>query len=112
MKLYRAFAFVIILVSLATGVAQAEEHVNIAIKLFQFQPKAIEIKAGTKVEWDNGDAIDHSVTAGEPGKQSPEFDSGFFKKGDRFDHVFAAKGTYDYFCRRHPSMRGKIVVTE
>lgn len=112
MKLHQASAFVVILVSLAAGLAHAEEHVNVAIKLFQFQPKTIEIKTGTIVEWENGDAIDHSVTAGEPGKQSPDFDSGFFRKGDRFEHVFTAKGTYDYFCRRHSSMRGKIVVTE
>jgi plastocyanin len=112
MKLRLILVCAAVLLSLAASKAGSQEHVNVAIKLFQFQPKAIEIKAGTTVAWDNGDAIDHSVTAGEPGKQAAEFDSGFFNKGGHFEHLFAEPGTYSYFCRRHPNMRGKIIVSK
>lgn len=91
--------------------AAAGEMANAHIKLFQFQPKEIGVKAGTTVTWENGDDIQHSVTAGMPGKKAKDFDSGFFAKGERFEHTFAEPGTFTYFCMRHPSMSGKIVVT-
>jgi plastocyanin len=99
---------------LVPGLSQgeAQEPAKIAIKLFQFQPKSIEVKKGTTVMWENGDAIDHSVTAGKPGDQSAAFDSGFFNKGGHFEHRFETEGAYVYFCRRHPNMKGEIRVTE
>ncbi len=91
------------------GLAQAGEKVDATIKLFQFQPKALEIKAGTIVEWVNGDDIEHSVTAG---KETKAFDSGFFEKNGSFSFTFTKPGTYDYFCKRHPSMKATVTVTE
>jgi plastocyanin len=37
---------------------------------------------------------------------------GFFNKGGHFEHRFETEGTYAYFCRRHPNMKGEIRVTE
>lgn len=94
------------------GNVNAMEPVEAQIKLFQFKPKAIEIKAGTMVKWENGDAIEHSVTSGMPGKPSGAFDSGFFTKGQSFEHGFTEAGTFTYFCKRHTNMTAIIVVTE
>jgi amicyanin len=105
------FMTIIALMALA-GSAAAEDKVEANIKLFQFQPKALEVKAGTTVEWLNGDDIEHSVTAGTPAKESKAFDSGFFKKNGSFAFTFTAPGTYDYFCKRHPSMKGTVKVGE
>jgi plastocyanin len=82
------------------------------IKLFQYQPKNIEVKAGTAVTWVNADDIEHSVTAGAPGKESGAFDSGFFKKGQSFTFTFtfAEPGTFSYFCKRHGSMKATVTV--
>lgn len=77
------------------------------IKLFQFQPGKLEVKVGTTVKWANGDDIEHSVTAVEGA-----FDSGFLKKDGTFEFTFDKPGTYSYFCKRHPSMKGKVTVTE
>jgi plastocyanin len=82
------------------------------IKLFQYKPKMLEVKAGTTVTWTNGDAIEHSVTAGAPGKETSAFDSGFFNKGASWSHTFSEPGTYTYFCKRHNSMKAAITVTE
>ncbi len=95
--------------ALASG-AHAQEAAM--IKLFQFQPKEISIKAGTTIIWSNGDDIEHSVTAGAPSKESGAFDSGYFKKDGTYSFTFEKAGTFDYFCKRHPSMKGKVIVTE
>lgn len=92
---------------LATPVC-AGQMAESQIKLFQFQPKEISVKAGTTIKWTNGDDIDHSVTSKEQG----QFDSGFFKKDGTYEFTFATPGTYEYFCKRHPSMKAKVVVTE
>ena len=94
------------------AVAQAAAGgADVTIKLFQFQPKALEVKVGTTVTWSNGDDIEHSVTSGAPGKPSGAFDSGFFKKGGSFAFTFATPGTYTYFCKRHNSMTATVTVT-
>lgn len=88
----------------------ADETVKIDIKLFQFKPKELEVKKGTTVTWTNDDAIEHSVTAGKPGKAAQDFDSGFFTKGGSFSHTFDATGIFTYFCKRHPNMQATVVV--
>ena len=88
----------------------ADDAARVDIKLFQFKPKELVVRPGTTVTWSNGDAIEHSVTAGEPGKPSAAFDSGFFTKGASFAHTFEASGTFSYFCRRHPNMHALVKV--
>ena len=90
--------------------AFAADPIKAGIKLFQFKPKALDVKAGATVIWTNGDAIEHSVTAGAPGKETGAFDSGFFNKDDIFEHTFKEPGTYSYFCKRHNSMMATITV--
>ncbi len=90
---------------LALAGAAAAEQVGAEIKTFRFQPKAVEVKAGTTVTWTNRDAIEHSVTAG-------TFDSGFFTQGQTFSIAFDKPGEYAYSCARHKSMRGTVRVVE
>ena len=85
--------------------------VEVSIKLFSFNPKVLEVPAGTTVVWTNGDAIEHSVTSGVPGNPSGAFDSGFFTEGQTWSHTFTEPGEYPYFCRRHESMTGMVKVT-
>lgn len=94
----------------AIGQAVADQAVDAKIQLFQFQPKDLSVPAGTTVTWRNGDDIEHSVTAGKPGKESGAFDSGFFKKDGTYNFTFKEPGTYTYFCKRHPSMTAKVTV--
>ncbi len=88
----------------------AADALGVDIKLFQFKPKEVTIAKGTTVTWTNGDAIEHSVTAGKPGKPSEAFDSGLFAKGGSFAHRFDATGSFTYFCKRHPSMQATVKV--
>ena len=93
------------------GAAQATDTAQVAIRLFRFQPSPIRVKVGSSVAWENRDAIEHSVTAGTPEKPAGAFDSGLFDQGGRFEHRFGEPGSFAYFCRRHPSMRGVVEVT-
>ena len=61
--------------------ALAAETSTVDIKLFQFKPNQLEIKKGDTVIWMNGDAIEHSVTAGKPGKPTEAFDFGLLHQG-------------------------------
>ena len=75
----------------------------VSIENSSFNPAEITIKAGDPVSFKNNDSIVHSVTF-------EEFDSGELKPGSTFLHAFNKAGTYEYHCKIHPSMEGKVIV--
>lgn len=87
----------------------AANKVMVKISNFQFEPKALTVKAGTTVEWVN-----------EAGRHTIESDTGAFKSevlsaGGRFEFKFTKPGTYAYHCGLHGAkggkdMAGKIIV--
>jgi plastocyanin len=81
-----------------------------AIRVFQFQPGALEVRAGTRVTWTNQDDITHTVTSGLPGSPDGRFDVRLDGRGTSGSATFTDPGVYPYFCTRHPSMRGEVVV--
>jgi plastocyanin len=90
-----------------------------------FEPKKIEVSAGTTVTWKNVGAIGHTVTAYED--EIPDgatyFASGGFDSQDAavegypdegniegegtYEHTFETKGTYEYYCIPH-EMNGMV----
>ena len=82
------------------------------IKLFQYMPGEITVKVGTTITWLNSDDIEHSVSSGTPEKPTKDFDSGYFVKDEKYSQTFSKAGTFEYFCKRHNSMKAKVVVTE
>jgi plastocyanin len=85
---------------------------RITVKLFQFQPARLEVKAGTTVTWVNEDDIGHTITSGAPDNKDGRFDMRLAGKGATFSFTFAQRGTYAYFCNRHNSMMGEIHVSQ
>jgi plastocyanin len=81
-----------------------------AIRVFQFQPGVLAIRAGTRVTWTNEDDITHTVTSGLPGSPDGRFDVRLIGKGTSGSARFSEPGVYPYFCTRHQSMRGEVVV--
>ena len=82
---------------------------TVEIKGFAFNPATITVTKGTTVKWTNNDNAPHTVTT----TSAPvDFDSGTKNKGDTFTQTFDTAGTYGYYCSIHPSMKGKIIVTE
>jgi amicyanin len=81
--------------------------VKVSIANFVFEPKELTVTAGTTVTWVNADDVPHTVTST---AAPPLFDSRTLRAGDTFSFEFKAAGTYDYFCKAHPYMTGKVIV--
>jgi amicyanin len=81
--------------------------VKISITDFVYDPKDLVVAAGTTVTWVNADDVPHTVTST---ASPPLFDSKTLREGATFSFAFQAAGTYDYFCKAHPYMTGRVVV--
>lgn len=71
---------------------------------YNFEPRVLKVRAGTKVRFENSSYMTHTAT-----------DEGVFNTGDiRPGHSavirLGRKGVYAYHCLIHPFMRGKIIV--
>ena len=93
----------------ATGIlsatAQPARTVEIDIAKFAYAPKEITITPGTRIIWTNRDEAPHTVTGGDKSFGSKGLDT-----DDRFEHVFAAEGDFNYICTVHPFMTGVVHV--
>lgn len=78
---------------------------EISIKNFKFNPATLTIKVGTTVVWTNNDGMPHKI-------KSDKFNSDTLNKGQTFKFTFLSVGEYDYLCSIHPSMLGKVIVTQ
>jgi plastocyanin len=92
------------------GSASSETGVTATIRVFQFQPGTLEVRGGSRVTWLNEDDITHTVTSGVPGRPDGRFDIELSGKGTRGSALLSEPGAYPYFCGRHPSMRGEVLV--
>jgi plastocyanin len=108
--LLSAGLFTLFVVSLTVSKARSGADPEVTIKLFQFKPTPIEVKAGTRVTWTNTDPITHTVTSGTPENRDGQFNSPLAGNGTSFSFTFTRAGTYSYFCDRHQHMRGEIRV--
>jgi plastocyanin len=81
------------------------------VRTFQFAPERVDVKAGTRIVWQNDDEIEHTATAGSAEARDSLFHLPLAHKGARAAFTFEKAGTYAYFCARHPFMRGEIRVT-
>ena len=84
---------------------------TVTIQTFGFRPRALEVRAGTRVTWLNQDDIEHTVTSGSPESRDDRFASVLSAKGTKYSVTFTKAGSYTYFCDRHPFMRGEVHVT-
>lgn len=78
--------------------------VHVTIDKLAFLPAEIKIKAGELVEWTNKDRFAHTATV----KGGWEV---LIPPGKTATHVATADDTVDYYCRFHPNMKGRIVVS-
>src|SRR5262245_8673105 len=102
--------FALALGGAAPALSQDGAAASAAIRVFQFQPGALEVRAGTRVTWTNQDDITHTVTSGTPGSPDGRFEVRLDGKGSSGAATFTDPGVYPYFCARHQSMRGEVVV--
>lgn len=70
---------------------------------FSYYPAEVVIARGGTVTWKQRDSDRHTVTGA-------GFDSGELSQGKTFNHTFGEPGVYEYRCKLHAAMRGKIIV--
>ena len=83
--------------------ARAASH-KVVIKSFKFEPAELKIAAGDTVVFENEDGAPHTGT----GKG---FDTGRLNRGESGEVTISEAGTYDYVCKFHPRMKGRIVAS-
>jgi plastocyanin len=93
-----------------TSASTAGTHgkkVTVDIKNFAFKPPHVTVAPGTTVKWVNKDKAPHTATSTQP---RGAFDSGKLKQGQSYSVKFKHPGTYKYYCKIHPDMRGTVTV--
>ena len=79
---------------------------NVVIQGFSFTPASVTIQQGATVIWTNKDSVTHTVTS----DSGTELDSESLANGQTYTHTFTTPGTYIYYCKIHPSMKGTVIV--
>jgi plastocyanin len=81
--------------------------VTVKIANFAFDPPTVTAKVGDTVTWTNNDSTQHTATVkSDPSCTTPNLDGGASS-----GITFTQAGTYDYQCKIHPTMTGKVEVT-
>jgi len=89
--------------AVAAGVVANE----VTIDNFAFSPKAVSVKAGSKLTWRNRDDVPHKIqSADNRFVASPLLDTKAV-----YSVAFPESGEFPYFCSLHPVMQGRVVVT-
>jgi len=87
--------------------AEIRGDAKVSITDFRFVPEELTIAVGTTVTWMNSDDVPH--TASSTSKPSV-FDSKFLDTNEKYSFQFKTSGSYEYYCKVHPHMIGKIIV--
>jgi plastocyanin len=116
-----SIALLSLLVIMSNAGAQSREAVTVSIRDFYFEPSQIVIEPGTTVQWVNEGSTEHTVFATNP---AGAFLSGTLQPGESFTYTFPQRfpgrspdsptkpGTYEYFCKIHPDMKGSVTFGE
>jgi len=82
------------------------ETIHVTIENLEFTPTEVTAKVGDVVVWDNKDFLAHTATA-------TNNDWNVVISPKQAGKVELKKaGTFDYFCRFHPNMKARLVVTQ
>lgn len=77
---------------------------HVTIKDLAFEPAEIQVKVGDVIEWINKDPFEHTATV----KGGWEV---MIPPGKTVTKTVTADDNVDYYCRFHPNMTGRIIVT-
>ncbi len=86
----------------------ATSSATVEIERSRFDPLEVTIGAGGTVDFVNKDPFDHTVTSVDGSVLT--YDSGSFGQDATFSQTYDDAGSYDYFCKIHPTMRATVVV--
>ncbi|MFZ1700532.1 MAG: cupredoxin family copper-binding protein [Pyrinomonadaceae bacterium] len=81
------------------------KEIVITIENYAFTPADVTVSAGAKLTWINRDAVAHTAT-----ENGTKFDSGMLAQGKEYTTTLSTPGSFAYFCKPHPKMKGRITV--
>jgi plastocyanin len=87
------------------AVSTQAQHVMVAIRNYDFAPRSLTVRAGTRVTWTNHDATAHTATANPAG-----FDTGTLAANASHTIDFKHPGTFTYHCAFHAFMTATVTV--
>ena len=96
--------FAIALCGFAAVPAQAAT-VDVVMAKLAVKPAQVTAKVGDTIRWDNKDFVAHTATAA-----GGAFDV-MLPAGKSGSVVVTKAGTFDYICKFHPNMKGRVTVT-
>lgn len=77
---------------------------TVTIEGTAFTPDRLSVAVGDTVVWINKDPFPHTATS------AGTFDSGGIAPAKSWKFVAAKKGTFDYVCTFHPTMKARLMV--
>ena len=98
---------VVVFVEKAPGTFKSD-HAEMDQQNKVFIPYVLPVLQGTKVEFKNGDSMQHNVF----GVGADEFNLGNWTKGIVRDHTFNKPGDVTILCNVHQEMEGHILVLQ
>ena len=81
--------------------------VSAAMANIAFNPASITASAGDVITWTNNDSAQHTATV----KSDPTCTTETLANGATGSIVFNTAGSYEFFCKIHPTMTGTIEVS-
>lgn len=85
------------------GTAAGAATIEVTIEKLEFKPAVVTARPGDTIVWRNKDVMDHTATS------KGNFDV-VIPSGKSGSMVVKGDGRFDYDCRYHPNMRGRIEV--
>jgi plastocyanin len=93
------------LAAVPVSVAAGPKTFVVTIRELMFGPAPAHARVGDVIQWANADLFLHSATA-----KDRSFDVEL-KPGARVAMPLKKAGTFDFICRYHPGMKGRLVVS-
>ncbi|KLK92767.1 hypothetical protein AA309_12560 [Microvirga vignae] len=96
---------VVAMLGLTLAAASSADSPHRAVmKAADYAPKQVRVQVGDVVEWVNQDIVAHTATASDKSWDIS------VTPGRSGRITMQVPGTFGYFCRYHPNMKGEIVV--
>ncbi len=86
------------------GTAASAATIEVTIEKLEFKPAVVKARPGDTILWRNKDVMDHTATS------KGSFDV-VIPAGKSGSTVVQGDGVFDYVCRYHPNMKGRIEVS-
>ena len=84
---------------------QAPQKHIVEIKGFKFDVAELSVQVGDTIVWVNKDIVPHTATANDK-----SWDSDLLNEKEMWQYIPEENGEDEYFCKYHPTMKGKISV--